>query len=282
MTEIFKQRFKELKTVGQRSTANRKMQLRHDAELITFLQNALSNGELDTFEEKGFALWNISDSLALLRRVEELYVNHKCFCQLLKTANPKYLFWAVSDATQRLTLEVGGYVRFWWDIYNEANGDSLEFCELFAEFSAHKAAMYTTAAVPFEKTDILNAADRFERFLERVKGTPEHRFYTSAFKSLGAKHGFTSKNELIELFHGFVGGLSFAKEPKPFLTGEWLSFTTPPCKRTQSEQGIAAVINALCDISHPNIANELYKTALEKGFPKSNYIQCKMMKLLNN
>lgn len=280
MTEIFKQRFKELKTVGQRSTANRKMQLRHDAELITFLQNALSNGDLNTFEEKGFALWNISDSLALLRRVEKLYVNHKCFYQLLKTAHPKYLFWAVSDATQRLTLEVGGHGGFWWDIYNEASGDLLEPREHFAEFSAHKAAMYTTAAVPFEKADILNAADRFERLLSRVKGTPEHRFYTSAFKSLGAKHGFTSKNELIELFHGLVGGLSFAKEPKPFLTGEWLSFTTPPCKRTQSEQGITAIINALLDIFLPDTANELYRTALKNGLPKNGYIERRIAKVV--
>ena len=280
MTENFKQRFKELKTVGQRVAANGRQLQKYDAELITFLQNALSNGELDTFEEKGFALWNISDSLALLRQTEKLYVNHKCFYGLLKTAHPKYLFWAVSDATQRLTLEVGGHGRLWRDIYNEANGDFLEPREHFAEFSAHKAAMYTTAAVPFEKTDILNVADRFERFLERVKGTSEHQFYASVAKSLGAKHGLTSKSELTDLFYGLVGGLSQKKEPKPFLTGEWLSFTTPPCQRTQSEQGIAAVINALCDISHPSTADELYKTALEKGFPKSNYIQCKMMKIV--
>lgn len=276
MTEIFKQRFKELKTVGQRSAANGRQLQKYDAELMTFLQKALSSGELSTFEEKGFALWNISDSLALLRQMEELYVNHKCFYQLLKTAHPKYLFWAVSDATQRLTLEVGGHGRLWWDIYNEANGDLLEPREHFAEFSAHKAAMYTTAAVPFEKTDILNAADRFEQFLSRTEGMLEHIFYISVFKSLGAKHGFTSKNELIELFHGLVGGLSFAKEPKPFLTGEWSSFTTPPCKRTQSEQGITAIINALLDISCPDTANELYQAALKNGLPKNAYIERKI------
>lgn len=276
MTEIFKQRFKELKTVGQRSTANRKMQLRHDTELITFLQNTLSNGDLNTFEEKGFALWNISDSLALLRQAEELYVNHKCFYQLLKTAHPKYLFWAVSDATQRLTLEVGGHGRLWWDIYNEANGDLLEPREHFAEFSAHKAAMYTTAAVPFEKTDILNVADRFERLLSRTEGTLEHIFYTSAFKSLGAKHGFSSKQELTDLFDGFLGGLSQKKEPKSYLTGEWSSFTTSPCKRTQSEQGITAIINALLDIAHLNTANELYQAALKNGLPKNAYIERKI------
>ena len=130
--------------------------------------------------------------------------------------------------------------------------------------------------MPFEKTDILNVADRFERLLSRTEGTLEHIFYTSAFKSLGAKHGFTSKNELIELFYGLVGGLSFAKEPKPFLTGEWASFIMPPCQRTQSEQGITSIINALLDIAHLNTANELYQAALKNGLPKNAYIERKI------
>ena len=276
MTEIFKQRFKELKTVGQRSAANGRQLQKYDAELMTFLQKALSSGELSTFEEKGFALWNISDSLALLRQTEKLYVNHKCFYGLLKTAHPKYLFWAVSDATQRLTLEVGGHGRLWWSIYNEANGDLLEPRELFAEFSAHKAAMYTTAAVPFEKADILSATDRFEQFLSRTEGMLEHIFYISVFKSLGAKHGFSSKQELVDLFGGLLGGLSHKKEPKGCLTGEWSSFTAPPCKRTQSEQGITAIINALLDISCPDTADELYRTALKNGLPKNAYIERKI------
>ena len=280
MTEIFKQRFKELKTVGQRSAANGRQLQKYDAELITFLQNALSNGDLNTFEEKGFALWNISDSLALLRQTEKLYVNHKCFYGLLKTAHPKYLFWAVSDATQRLTLEVGGHGRLWWSIYNEANGDLLESRELFAEFSAHKAAMYTTATVPFEKADILSAADRFEQFLSRTEGMLEHIFYISVFKSLGAKHGFSSKQELTDLFDGLLGGLSHKKEPKRFLVGEWSSFTAPPCKRTQSEQGITAIINALLDISCPDTANELYQTALKNGLPKNGYIERRIAKVV--
>ena len=276
MTEIFKQRFKELKTVGQRSAANGRQLQKYDAELMTFLQKALSSGELSTFEEKGFALWNISDSLALLRQTEKLYVNHKCFYGLLKTAHPKYLFWAVSDATQRLTLEVGGHGRLWWSIYNEANGDLLESRELFAEFSANKAAMYTTAAVPFEKADILSATDRFEQFLSRTEGMLEHIFYISVFKSLGAKHGFSSKQELVDLFGGLLGGLSHKKEPKGCLTGEWSSFTAPPCKRTQSEQGITAIINALLDIAHLNTANELYQAALKNGLPKNAYIERKI------
>lgn len=280
MTESFKQRFKELKTVGQRGGANGETLLKNDAELVTFLKNALTSGELDAFEEKGFALWNISDSLALLRQTEKLYVNHKCFYELLKTAHPKYLFWAVSDATQRLTLEVGGHGRLWWEIYNEANGEHLEPRELFAEFSAHKAAMYTTAAVPFEKAHILNVADRFERLLSRAKGTPEHTLYTTVFKSLGAKHGISSKQELTDLFDGLLGGLSQKKEPKRFLTGEWSSFTTPPCKRTQSEQGITAIINALLDISHPDTANELYQAALKRGLPKNTYIERKFEKIV--
>ena len=280
MTENFKQRFKELKTVGQRSAAKGRQLQKHDAELVTFLQKALSSGELSTFEEKGFALWNISDSFALLRQTEKLYANHKRFYELLKTAHPKYLFWAVSDATQRLTSEVGGHGRFWWDIYNEANGDLLESRELFAEFTAHKAAMYTTATVPFEKADILNVAARFERFLSRAEGSPEHTFYTSVFKSLGAGHGFTSKDELTDLFDGLLGGLSQKKEPKKFLTGEWLSFTTPPCKRAQSEQGITAIINALLDIAHLNTANELYQAALKNGLPKNAYIERKIEKVV--
>ena len=220
LTEDFINKFKKLKAVGQRSVASPKQLHKNDTELIPFLQKAISDGNLTTFEEKGFALWNISDCFALLRQSDKLYVNHKCFYNWLKTAHPKYLFWAVSDATQKLTLEIGGYGRFWWDIYNETNGETLEETELFAEFTTHKAAMYT-AAVPFEKTNMLNAADRFERFLSRTEGLPEHQFYKSVFKSLGAKHGLTSKSELTDLFDDLLKGLTLEKNPKRFLTGEW-------------------------------------------------------------
>ncbi len=276
MTEDFINKFKELKTVGQRGIASSKQLHKNDAGLVSFLQKALSSGELATFEEKGFALWNISDSFALMRRAKELYVNHGCFYTLLKTAHRKYLFWAVSDATQKLTLEIGGYGRFWWDIYSETNGESLEKTELFAEFTAHKAAMYTTATVPFEKNDIITAADRFERFLSRAEGLPEHQFYKSVFKSLGAKYGLTSKSELTDLFNSLLKGLMLEKEPKPFLVGEWASFTVPPCKRTQAEQGVTAVIGALIDISHPDTAYELYQAALENGLSKNTYIERKL------
>lgn len=276
MTEDFVKRFQELEAVGQRSAASSRQPYKNDAELVPLLQKALSDGDLTTFEEKGFAMWNISDNFALLRQANKLYVNHKCFYDLLKTAHPKYLFWAVSDATQKLTLEIGGYGGFWWDIYNEINGEALEETELFAEFTAHKAAMYTTTAVPFEKANILNVADRFERFISRAERLREYQLYKSVFKSLGAKHGFTSKDELAELFNGLIGGLSFKKEPKLFLTGEWTSFTMPPCKRTQSEQGIAAVINALCDISHSGTAKEFYRTALKIGLSKNTYIEKKL------
>ncbi len=269
MREEIRNRFSELKVTGQRTGISA---AEKDFKLIKYLSELIDGKEIAEFEEVGFAYWNISDSYALLRKPAELYENHLKFYNLIKSNDRKYLFWAVSDATQKLTLESGGYREFWWGIYDEACEKNAE-AEPFVEFTAHKAAMYTTAAVAFDAANVSVAADRFERFLSRTEGVPEHRFYTSVFKSLGAKHGVTSAKELIELFGGLLDGLQLANKPSGFLTGEWQSFTTLPSKRTQSEQGIAAVINALVDIGESRSAGEIYRKAVTLGLPKNLYIE---------
>lgn len=64
--------------------------------------------------------WNISDNLAMLRMPEEEMENHKEFEKQVLKMNPKYLYWPVTDSTQRATLYLGGYKEYWDRLYLHA------------------------------------------------------------------------------------------------------------------------------------------------------------------
>ena len=272
MTENFRKEFEKLKAVGQRGVQDPKQLRECDAALVGFLQNALADGRLTALEDIGFAYWNISDSFALLREHRQLYVNHKSFYGFLRGADEKYLLWAVADATQRLTLSVGGYEEFWWNIYDEAMRPEAKSCVPFAEFSAHKAALYCHKAVPTEKHRLNFAVKHTEHFLESTKHLPESTFYKAVLTSLFVQHKIADEKLLLGLLEQLLPGLRCPKSLRGTLPGEWAGFTAPPDPRTQSEQGIIAIINA-CLFADKPIAKEIYQKALFFGLTKNTYIE---------
>lgn len=120
MDNQIKNRFLSLKLTGQRSALSSTEKKEHDLQTIQYLQSVLDKREVTSFEDVGFCYWNISDNFAFLRDGHAEFENHNKFYAHIKTEHTRYLYWAVNDATQRLTLEKDGYTDFWWGIYREA------------------------------------------------------------------------------------------------------------------------------------------------------------------
>ena len=100
--------------------------------------------EESSWDDAGWALWNICDRYALLRDADSQYPYQREFRAFAETHAPERMHWVVSDATQALTLISGGYGEFWWDTYLSA--------------SAHAPRVPETRNVRFESHRVTAAA----------------------------------------------------------------------------------------------------------------------------
>ena len=145
--------------------------------IIEYLSSILSANDADNLLA-GFCYWNISDSYAMQRKSEELYANHLNFCKLLDKMDSKYKFWSVCDATQRFTLELGGYGDFWWRLYNEAvdsNPNTTDIERIV--FDTHVAAISINPKVETPKFRLYLAKDNFEQFVKNSVNPENEAFY---------------------------------------------------------------------------------------------------------
>ena len=277
MDTQFKNRFLELKVTGQRFAISPEYKRKKDIKLIEYLKHALEHNEVVSFEDVGFCYWNISDNYALLRDGHAQYKNHMAFYEHVKNNDPVYLFWPVSDATQRLTLEKDGYADFWWSLYHEAVQQNTDNRCFFPEFCAHRAALTSVPALPHTKENLAFARSAFEQFLRRTESSEEHTFYRAIYLSLAAKIAPYDRSELKHLCEELLDGLSYPNTEREFLIGEWSSFITPFCKRKQAAIGINSIINAFISNGETQVARELYLTACDRGMTKNHYIESKLL-----
>ena len=163
--------FLELKVTGQRATVSPEEKKKKDLELIEYLNSVIASKKVAGFEDIGFCYWNISDNYALLRDGHALRKNHHAFYEHVMSKDASYLYWLVCDATQRLTLEKDGYSDWWWSVYREAISCNSEKTLLFAEFCAHRAALYKNPVLPTEQDSIAFALESYHAFLEKAKNT---------------------------------------------------------------------------------------------------------------
>jgi len=113
--------------------------------IIALLNGALLTEDLDG-EDRGWAYWNISDCLAILRRANSEHANHKRFEHHVVMTGEKYLHWPVCDGTQKLTLYIGGHGRYWDELYRHACEKALKLVEnQVMRFESHRAAVAGTA-----------------------------------------------------------------------------------------------------------------------------------------
>ncbi|MBQ3069920.1 MAG: hypothetical protein IJD01_08265, partial [Clostridia bacterium] len=108
--------------------ALRTLQKKGDLDALQIYCQELLFAETDALL-RGCLLWNLSDVYAMKRDFGALCDNHRRFEAHISTMAPMYRLWLVCDATQRLTLELGGYEEFWWGIYEKAAAQYDPTCE---------------------------------------------------------------------------------------------------------------------------------------------------------
>lgn len=276
MDEQIKKEFAKLKVTGQRYAVSDEEKREKDILLISYLNSIIDNKEVTNFEDIGFCYWNVSDNYALLKDGHSLYNNHIKFYEYIKQQDV-YLFWLVCDATQRLTLHKDGYNDFWWNLYRMAVEKNKNNLYYFAEFNAHRAALYVNERVKISQDNFIYAKSNFEKLLEKTQQTPEYRFYKTIYISIILKFSNDySISEICELSETLFDYLAEPQTTNDFLVGEWKSIITPYSKRKQGVVGITSAINTLIYTNNIKEAKELYYNACDFGLPKNHYIELRI------
>lgn len=220
----------------------------------------------------GFCYWNISDAYAMLRRPEELYQNHICFVKRIGETEVKFMLWTVSDATQRFTLELGGYADFWKKLYFDAVNGGVYATELECIlYEAHNAALSYS---PITKTDrmLFETASRgFEELIE-VCENRNLVFYKAVYTAHLLRHGAAEINKCEDICEALFEGLAEKPEQSRFAVGEWDGICEQKCKHRMSNVGIVRLVNALIDTGKADRAKKLYDKAISVGLTPNAYI----------
>ncbi|MBE6654324.1 MAG: hypothetical protein E7608_02555 [Ruminococcaceae bacterium] len=265
--------FSKLKITGQRSAISIEDKREKDLRLIAYLKSIIGKNSVTDFEDIGFCYWNISDNYALLRNGHSLCENHKKFYDHIIKSDSCYLYWLVCDATQRLALEKDGYHSFWWDLYREAVEQNPNSKHHFAEFNAHRAALYSGNRAPTSQDAFNFAVQNYEKFLAKTESASENLFYHIIYLSLVSKSLDIDNNKLCHLSYMLFEYLSLPRSSDDFLVGEWKSFITPFDKKKQAVIGITSAINALIYSNDMKMVKSLYAEACNMGLPKNHYIE---------
>lgn len=278
MNSEFIEAFKKLKLAGERTTCSREEKRKQDLAVIDFLQPALYGNVLKGTEEIGFAYWNISDSFAVLRDSENLYKNHCEFADFLKDKPSKYLFWPVSDATQRFTLELGGFADFWWDCYKNALSKNVGMSGIEAiTFECHNAALSVTPAVKTPVGYLELAKNNFRSFLEANESSDNYIFYETFYYALCLKAFGSAERDVFDLGMRLFPWLKSEKSQNDFLIGEWKMLNGQKSKYDMARMAINRAINALIDTGSGEPARELYGEARAYGLSKNAYIEKRIL-----
>lgn len=241
--------------------------------IIEYLSSILSTNSADNLLA-GFCYWNISDSYAMQRKSEEQYANHLDFCKLLETMDSKYKFWAVCDATQRFTLELGGFGDFWWELYAKAidlNSETTDIERIV--FDTHVAAISINPKVDTPKSRLYLAKDNFEKFVKYSANPENEAFYKLVYSSLVLKSFGDEEYDVLNLCHQVM---PFLKENTPgneYAVGEWERLNAPRSRQNMAQVGINRAINAFIDVGKKAGAKELYNEALKNGLNRNTYIE---------
>ena len=278
MNSEFTETFKKLKLMGERTTYSREEKRKQDLAVIDFLQPALYGNVLKGTEEIGFAYWNISDSFAMLRDSGNLYKNHREFADFLKDKPSKYLFWPVSDATQRFALELGGFADFWWDCYRNASSKNAGMSGIEAiTFECHNAALSVTPAVKTPVGYLELAKNNFRSFLEATESSDNYIFYETFYCALCLKAFGSAERDVFDLSMRLLPWLKSEKSQNDFLVGEWKMLNGQRSKYDLARVAINRAINALIDTGSGEPARELYGEAIACGLSKNVYIEKRIL-----
>ena len=224
---------------------------------------------------RGCLLWNLSDIHAIRREATELYENHRLFETHVQTMPAMYRLWLVSDATQRLALELGGYGGFWWNVYEDATAEYSVTCEAVL-FEAHRAAFYKSPNMPYNHKHALWVKERFGLFLQSAGHSSSAAYYRLVFTALFLKHFGEAEQDVFGCCESFLDDLRHPTQERLYVPGEWDALNRRRSRSTQAQVGINHAVNALIDCGNVRKARELYTIAREHGLAADNYIEQRM------
>lgn len=250
------------------------LQSEHNLDgIIEYLSSMLSANDADNLLA-GFCYWNISDSYAMQHKSEELYANHIKFCKMLDAMDSKYKFWSVCDATQRFTLELGGYGDFWWELYEKAidlNPETTDIERIV--FDTHVAAISINPKVDTPKSRLYLAKDNFEKFVKYSANPENETFYKLVYLSLVLKGFGDEEYDIINLCNSVMPFLKEKSFESEFAVGEWERLNAPRSRQNMAQVGINRAINTFIDVGKKSQAKELYNEALKNGLTRNTYIE---------
>lgn len=240
------------------------------AKIVNLLSSALISEDF-TEEERCWALWNISDNLAMLRNADDELTNHKLFEKQILEMNPKYLHWIVSDGTQQMTLIVGGYEQYWIDLYKYAclhtpiTEENRRIC-----FESHRA----TVAIPiiieykFDKNNSLYALGNMKMMLTQLKDDYNFKFYELTYytQCIGANtltDEFSKDivNKSLDKFIDILKYLDYDSNEHVddlFILGSWQQLNRRRSKYDQAKCAINNYIIQLVNARQYQMALECY------------------------
>ena len=226
--------------------------------IIDYLSSILSTNNADNLLA-GFCYWNISDSYAMLRKPDEQYTNHLNFYKLLETMDSKYIFWLVCDATQRFTLELGGYGEFWWEIYKTA-------VQLNSGISGIEH-------IAFEAHNLQIARDNFKNLIKACNNTESIIFYKLVYSSACLKAFGDEEYDILKICNIILPWLKEESKDSIYAVGEWERLNSERTHQNMARVGINRAVNAFIDVGKKEIARVLYSESLKCGLPKNEYIE---------
>lgn len=241
--------------------------------MIEYLSSLLQTENADTLFT-GFCYWNISDSFAMLRNSDGLYKNHCEFANFLSDKPSKYLLWLACDATQRFTLELGGFGDFWWNCYKTAVNKNTTIKAIGPiTFECHNAALSVTQTLKTPTEYLQLAKNNFKTFLESSETSDNYIFYKTVYAAQCLKAFGQAEYDVFELGDQLLPWLHFDNTPNNLLIGEWERLNGQRSKYNMATVAINRIVNALIDCNQTKAAKELYNRAINYGLSKNSYIE---------
>ena len=273
MTEETREKFRQLKLRGERNAKNPADKESSDLAVIDYMNRLLRTDELSEAKDICFALWNISDSYAMLRKSEELYKNHLKFADFVSCGRSEYKFYPICDTTQRFTLIMGVYEEFWHELYCDIVENVAVTGESYrVAYEAHRAAMSVHKQLDIPAEHLQYASEKYSDFLDGCKEREEYDFYKLIYDASYMKAFDDTDIDIERSCSKFYDNLNSSDEKTTYVIGEWEHLNRFRSQKNRAVVGITAAVNALIDTGETTRAAELYSFAKQYGLPENVYV----------
>ena len=194
--------------------------------------------------------------------------------------DPAYLYWPISDGTQKLTLYLCGHGAYWAGLYTYACEHAIQtdsnqrMC-----FESHRAAIDTPANREYPVNPALSrkALAHMEKQLPQLAGDFNFPFYhityfTQYIGFLTIQKAMIDEAILrqgLASFHALLESpqteLNLQEDNSPYLFGSWQQLNETRSKHSQTTVGANNFILALVDAGHYETALVCYEKAMQCG-----------------